>query len=102
MLLFFVALAKGVIVHYSPVGWALLLYLGVVPTALAYVLFIAGMRHTTATVASIATFMEPLTSTILAWVVFGERFSPLGSIGIALLAGSLAFLFKAGSAARSR
>lgn len=102
IVLFFVALAHGVVVHYSPLGWALLLYLGVIPTALAYVLFIAGMRHTTATVASIATFMEPLTSTILAWLIFGEFFTPLGSVGIVVLAASLAFLFKSGAATRSR
>ncbi|BCS53252.1 DMT family transporter [Geobacter sp. SVR] len=97
LLLFFVALAKGIVLHYSPVGWGLLLYLGVIPTALAYVLFIAGIRHTTATVASVATLMEPLTSTILAWMVFGERFSALGYVGVVLLAGSLALLFKAGT-----
>jgi len=52
------------------------------------------MRHTTATVASTATLIEPLTSTILAWLVFGEHFSPMGSVGVALLAGSLVLLYK--------
>jgi DME family drug/metabolite transporter len=73
-------------------------YLGVIPTALAYVLFITGMHYTTATVASTATLAEPLTSTILAWLVFGEHFSPMGVVGVAQLAGSLALLYKGGSA----
>src|SRR6185369_15925352 len=96
-ILFVIAISQGVVVDYSPIGWSLLVYLGVIPTALAYVLFITGMRHTTATVASTATLIEPLTSTILAWLVFGEKFSPMGSVGVALLAGSLVFLFKGGT-----
>lgn len=99
IVLFVITLSKGVVLDYSPVGWSLLVYLGVIPTALAYVLFITGMRYTTATVASTATLIEPLTSTILAWLVFGEHFSPMGGIGVALLVGSLALLYK-GSLAR--
>jgi DME family drug/metabolite transporter len=92
-----VALSQGIVLNYSPIGWSLLVYLGVIPTALAYVLFITGMRHTTATAACTATLVEPLTSTILAWLVFGEHFSPMGSVGVALLAGSLVFLFGGGT-----
>jgi len=54
--------------------------------------------YTTATVASTATLVEPLTATILAWLVFGENFSPMSGVGVALLAGSLALLYKGGSA----
>ena len=97
IILFVIALSQGIVLNYSPVGWSLLIYLGVIPTALAYVLFITGMRYTTATVACIATLVEPLTSTILAWLIFGEHFSPMGSVGVALLAGSLAFLFRGGT-----
>jgi len=101
-ILFVIAISQGVVVDYSPIGWSLLVYLGVIPTALAYVLFITGMRHTTATVASTATLIEPLTSTILAWLVFGEHFSPMGSVGVALLVGSLVLLFRCGSSGRGR
>lgn len=95
------ALATGLAVHYSPAGWALLLHLGLVPTALAYVLFVAGIRHTTATVASIATLIEPLTSTGLAWLLFGERLGPLGLLGALLLLGAIGMLY-AGSARQPR
>jgi len=98
LILFVIALSRGVVLDYSPIGWSILVYLGVIPTALAYVLFITGMRYTTATVASTATLVEPLTATILAWLVFGENFSPMGGVGVALLAGSLALLYKGGSA----
>ncbi len=93
------ALATGLTVSYPPAGWALLVYMGLVPTALAYVLFLAGMRHTTATVATIATLIEPLTSTALAWLLFGEQLGPLGLLGALLLLGAIGLLYRAGARA---
>jgi DME family drug/metabolite transporter len=88
------ALATGLAIAYPAIGWGLLLYMGLVPTALAYVCFLAGMRHTTATVATIATLIEPLTSTTLAWLLFGERLGPLGLLGGALLLGAIGLLYR--------
>jgi DME family drug/metabolite transporter len=87
------ALATGFVISYSAPGWALLLYLGLVPTALAYVLFLTGMRQITATIASIVTLIEPLTATTLAWLLFGERLGPLGLLGAALLLGAIGLLY---------
>lgn len=86
------ALATGLTVSYPMVGWTLLLHLGLIPTALAYWLFLAGMRTTTATAASITTLIEPLTSTVLAALLFGERLGPLGLLGALLLLGALGLL----------
>ena len=93
------ALLDGLVLSYPsvgglPVGWLLLVYLGLVPTALAYVLFLRAMRTTSATVASIVTLLEPLTSTALAWLIFGERFGPLGFVGAALLLGAIWLLVR--------
>jgi drug/metabolite transporter, DME family len=88
------ALATGFVMTYPAGGWVLLLYLGLVPTALAYVFFLAGMRHVTATVASIVTLIEPLTSTALAWLLFGEQLGPLGLLGAALLLGAIWLLYR--------
>jgi drug/metabolite transporter, DME family len=95
------ALATGFVISYPAGGWALLLYLGLVPTALAYVLFLTGMRSVTATVASIATLIEPLTSTLLAWLLFGEQLGPLGVFGAALLLGAIGLLYR-GESRRTR
>jgi DME family drug/metabolite transporter len=73
-------------------GWLLLLYLGVVPTAIGYVLFTVGMRSTAATVASILTLVEPLTAAVLAWLLFDEHLGPLALIGAALLLGAVVLL----------
>jgi DME family drug/metabolite transporter len=91
------ALARGLVLSYTPMGWSLLVYLGTVPTALAYVLFLAGMRSTSATVASISTLLEPLVATVLAWLIFKERFSSMGFVGVALLSGSLYVLYLGGT-----
>ena len=52
-------------------GRALLLFMGAVPTALAYGLFLSGMRTTTAAVACLVTLLEPLTAAFLARLFFG-------------------------------
>jgi DME family drug/metabolite transporter len=90
------ALVTGFVVHYPPEAWALLLHLGLIPTALAYVLFLGGIRHTTATVASIVTLLEPLVSTALAWWLFGERLGWIGGVGAALLLGAIGLLYREG------
>ncbi|MFN8376790.1 MAG: EamA family transporter, partial [Anaerolineae bacterium] len=67
-----IATGAGFALSYPAQGWLLLLYLGAVPTALAYGLFFSGTRTTPATVVSILTLMEPLMATALAWLLFGE------------------------------
>jgi drug/metabolite transporter, DME family len=86
------ALLTGFVGAYPSAGWALLLYLGLVPSALAYGLFLTGMRSTPATVASVLTLVEPLTATILAAILFGERLGALGLLGGALLLGAILLL----------
>jgi DME family drug/metabolite transporter len=87
------ALFNGLDVNYPPTGWLLLLYLGLVPTGIGYIFFLRGMRHTPATVASILVLLEPLISAALAVTFLGERLSPTGALGGALLLGSILFLY---------
>ena len=78
-------------------GWPLLVYLGAVPTAAAYVIFGAGLRRVTATTAGIATLLEPLTAAALGVLVFGERLGGVGWAGAALLLAALGLLTRARS-----
>ncbi len=96
-ILFGVARSQGMVVTYPHLAWTVLVYLGAVPTALAYVLFFKGMRSTSATAASISTLLEPLVATLLAWFLFGERFSSMGFLGVAMLIGSLLLLYLRGT-----
>lgn len=90
------ALTVGMTLRYPWPAWALLLYLGLAPTALGYALFYQGVRHTTAAEASIASLVEPLTATVLAVVILGERLDTLGLLGAALLIGAIVFLYRNG------
>jgi drug/metabolite transporter, DME family len=94
LLLFLCASATHLVTTYSISGWFLLLYLGCIPTALAYGLFQAGMRTQSATITSILTLCEPLTAALLAWLIFREELGALGLLGAALLLGAMILLVK--------
>jgi len=93
LLLLPVVLATGLDVHYPPAGWLLVIYLGLVPTALGYGLYLRAMRTTPATVAAIVALLEPLISSVFAITLLGERLSPGGFVGGAMLLGSVVFLY---------
>ena len=75
----------------------LLVALAVVPTALAYTCYFAGLRTTSAGTGSVLALLEPLTSTVLAALLLGERLGPSGLVAGAVL--GLAMLLTARSAA---
>jgi len=93
LLPFILALANGLVLNYPITGWLWLLHMGVIPTALAYLLFLYGIRHITASIAAIVMLIEPLTSTVLAWFLFGERLNATGLVGAVLLLGALGLLY---------
>ncbi len=72
--------------------WGILLFLGVVPTALAYIIYTTGLKSTTATNAAIASLFEPLTATLLALTLIGERLNLMQSIGAVLLFAALSII----------
>ncbi len=82
-------------------GWPLLVYLGLGPTAVAYVLFTAGLTRVPATAAGIVSLLEPLTATTLGLLVFGERLGPVGITGALLLLTALALLTRRGQVSHS-
>ncbi|NNJ10883.1 EamA family transporter [Chloroflexales bacterium ZM16-3] len=88
------ALTSGLHLAYPAAGWGLLLYLGLVPTAAAYVLYLRGMSSTPATVAATLTLLEPLGSTLLAVLFLGEHLAPLALLGAGLLLASMGMLYR--------
>ncbi len=85
LILLVIALASGLVLNYPAQGWLRLGYLGLLPTAVGYGLFYMGMRTTSAAAASIATLLEPLTSTIIAVTMLHEPLSPQALLGGGLL-----------------
>lgn len=76
----------------DPRGVLVILHLGVIATAAAYLLFARGLETVPVASAVTLTLAEPLTAAILGVVVVGERLTPTALCGIALLFGGLALL----------
>jgi DME family drug/metabolite transporter len=76
----------------QPGGAALALFLGVIPTAVAYVLFARGLKRLTAAETATLTLAEPLTAALLGVVVLAERLSPAAALGAALVLAGLLVL----------
>ncbi|WP_046529584.1 DMT family transporter [Cellulomonas sp. FA1] len=76
----------------SPAGVATVLWLGLVTTTLAYVLFGYGLARLGAPTAATLTLAEPLTATVLGLAVLGERIPPVGALGLVVLAAGLGVL----------
>jgi DME family drug/metabolite transporter len=88
----------------DPSAWSLatiglLVYLGLVPSALAYALFFAALRTLPATASAVASLLEPLTAAVLAWLLVGERLGAAGLIGSALVLLAVAAVASEGRAA---
>ena len=76
----------------TPGGLTLVLYLGAIPTALAYVLFARGLERIGASETATLTLAEPLTAAALGVIALGERPGLAAAAGAALVMGGLAVL----------
>ncbi|MDW8808411.1 EamA family transporter [Streptomyces scabiei] len=88
------ALLEGILPDMGRPAWTvgLILYLGAVPTALAYTLFFVGLGVVRATTASVVALVEPLTAAVVGILVFGERLNAIVLTGTALLLFAVVFL----------
>ena len=84
----------------DPRGLAVILHLGLIATALAYVLFARGLRRVPVSAAATYSLAEPLTAALLGTLLLGEHFSPPSLAGAALLLAGLLLLAGGRSSAR--
>jgi drug/metabolite transporter, DME family len=73
----------------SAIGWPLIAYFGLVPTAVAYTLFYAGLTSLRASTAAVVAMIEPAVAATLGVLVFHEHLTPLSVAGIAVLLGAV-------------
>lgn len=76
----------------TPGGLAAALWLGVVTTALAYVLFGWGLARLPAATVATLTLAEPLTAALLGTLLLGEVLAPAAAVGLAVLAAGILLL----------
>ena len=89
-MLFPLAIAlEGLRIPQSLIGWELVATVGIVPTAAAYLLYLAGLKLIDATAASVFAIVEPLTAAILAFFIFQETLSFASFVGFGLIISSI-------------
>lgn len=81
------------------VGWVVsgenvwpMLFMGLVATSLAYILYLAGLEKISSSSAVTLSLAEPLTAAMLGVFLVGEYLSPLSWMGVALLLGGIIVL----------
>lgn len=73
-------------------GFALLVYLALAATALAYLLFVTGLKTVPPATAQSLGLAEPVVATVLSVALLDERLRPVGFGGIALVLAALLVL----------
>ncbi|CAD6011323.1 DMT family transporter [Agreia sp. COWG] len=76
----------------TPAGLALVLWLGVVTTAIAYLLFGWGLERLAPTTVSTLTLAEPLVATLLGLLVLHEQLAAVSVVGLVVMAAGLGVL----------
>lgn len=80
---------EGLHIPASLVAWQLVAAVGIIPTAMAYMLYLTGLRHIDATKASVFAIVEPLTAAVLAFYFFHETLAYDSLLGFALIVSSI-------------
>lgn len=83
-------------------SWWLVVYLGLLTMAVAYALLYTGLRSTPSGTAVVATLVEPVTAVLIAVLLLGERLSPAGLVGSALIVVAIAGLGRSGDEPQPR
>ena len=75
----------------TPKSFGVLLFLGLVQIALAYTLFVKGLKYVTATQASLTGMLEPISNPIWVLLFLGERPSPFAIAGAVVVLAAIAW-----------
>lgn len=86
----------------TPSGWAVLVYLGVVTTGVAYLLFSHALRHISGATGVTLALGEPVTAFVLAIVVVHEQPGAAAFAGLAAVLAGLALVVRAEVSAGAR
>ena len=80
----------------SAQGISVVLYLGIITTSVAYILFSAGLKRIPSSSAVTLSLAEPLTAAVLSVIVVGEHLDGTSWMGIAMLLGGILVLTLSG------
>ncbi|MGJ9411267.1 EamA family transporter [Aeromicrobium sp. CF4.19] len=83
-----------------PSAWVLVLFVTVVPTVLAYLLYNAGSPHVGAPTTATLGLLEPVVAAILGVTVLHETMSAVGALGAAFVVAAVLLLVTGGDPSR--
>lgn len=69
-------------IHHSAEGWLSVVYLVIVGSALAFTLYMFALKHLSATVSSLYTYINPTVAIVLGWIFLGESLTPWEGFGM--------------------
>ncbi|MBU0903978.1 MAG: EamA family transporter, partial [Firmicutes bacterium] len=76
----------------EPKNIGTILYLGIMTTSAAYILYLFGLKKVPSSSAVTLSLGEPLTAAVLSVVIVGEVLSPISWLGVVLLLGGIIVL----------
>jgi DME family drug/metabolite transporter len=82
----------------SAAAWGAIVFVALIPTYGAYLLYSAGLRRVEATRAATVATVEPVVSAVAAYLVWGERLAPAGYAFAALVLAGVMLMVRAGGA----
>ena len=70
-------------IHHTTQGWLSVAYLIVIGSALAFTLYMFVLKHLSATVSSLYSYINPVVAILLGWALLGEALTPWEVAGMA-------------------
>lgn len=67
---------KNPVIRHSVNGWLAMAYLITIGSALAFTLYMYALKHLSATVSSLYTYINPVVAILLGWILLGESLTP--------------------------
>lgn len=71
-------------IHHTVAGWASVIYLATIGSALAFTLYMFTLKHLSATVSSLYTYINPIIALLLGWALLGEQLTIWIAIGMSV------------------
>ncbi len=71
-------------IQHTTQGWISVAYLALIGSALAFTLYMFVLKHLSATVSSLYTYINPVVAILLGWALLGEALTPWEVAGMAL------------------
>lgn len=71
-------------IHHTTEGWASMIYLITIGSALAFTLYMYALKHLSAAVSSLYTYINPTVAILLGWAVLGESLTAGALLGMAV------------------